>query len=228
MANGFRVLVRRLTCDKQFVHNVLLNHEYTPPGFEINESDVVIDIGANIGTFALHASRCASRGRVFAYEPNNENYDLLIRNIALNKITNILPVRAAVSGSRGQIKLFNSSQGGFHSVLAGRMSDPNRYELVDAVSLKDIFDEHGIERCSFLKLDCEGAEYAILYNLPGEYYSRIDKIAMEFHGESHPSKRRAQSDALVAHLEGAGFQIEAYQECIGFHGGFIRANKDRQ
>src|SRR5688572_24810655 len=32
-ADGFRVRVRRLTCDEQFVHNILLNHDYTPAGF---------------------------------------------------------------------------------------------------------------------------------------------------------------------------------------------------
>lgn len=56
MANGFKVRVRRLTCDEQSVHNVLIGQEYTPDGFEIDEADVVVDIAGNIGTFALLAS----------------------------------------------------------------------------------------------------------------------------------------------------------------------------
>jgi FkbM family methyltransferase len=222
-ADGFRIRIRRLTCDESFVRNILVNHDYTPPGFDIHESDVVIDIGGNIGTFALTAARRACLGRVFCFEPNSENYQLLLRNIALNRAANIVPVRAAVSGSKGTIKLFLSAQGGFHSVREDRMRDPSRYEMVETVSLKDILDKHGIERCNFLKLDCEGAEYDILYNLPREYYSRIDKIAMEYHGDNDPEKRRIQSDRLAGHLENVGFRIETYQDFVGFDCGFIRA-----
>ena len=81
---------------------------------------------------------------------------------------------------------------------------------MDSVALKDIFDEHDIERCHFLKLDCEGAEYELLYNLPGEYYSRIERIVMEYHGDNDKMKRRAQADALVSHLQSMGFGIDAY------------------
>lgn len=225
VANGFTVRVRRLSYDERFVQNVLLGQDYTPDGFEIHESDVVIDIGGNIGTFALLASKHAPRGKVFTFEPNTENYELLLQNIALNNATNIIPIRAAVSGSSGaaSLKLFCSSEGGLHSILQDRMSDPNRYELVDSVTLKAIFDQHDIQRCHFLKLDCEGAEYDILYNLPIEYFARIDKIAMEYHGDKDAQKRREQSNALVSFLEKSGFRIDAYQEFIGFRGGFIRA-----
>jgi FkbM family methyltransferase len=221
--DGLTVRVRRLSSDEHFVQNIIVNHEYTPPGFVIRESDIVVDIGGNIGTFALFASRCAPKGKVFTIEPNSENFELLLQNIALNQIDNIVPTRAAVSGNQGKVKLFSSTEGGFHSLLEDRMHDPARYEVVDSVTLKDIFDQYRIERCNFLKVDCEGAEYEIFYNLPAEYYSRIDKIAMEYHGDKDQEKRRAQSDALVSHLEKAGFRINTYQEFIGFRGGYIRA-----
>jgi FkbM family methyltransferase len=222
-ANGFKVIVRRLTCDEAFVQNVIVNQEYTPPGFEIHESDTVIDIGGNIGTFSLLASRYASRGRVFTFEPNFENYKLLLHNITINRSKNIVPTCAAVTSRRGKVKLFCASEGGYHSLCEDRICDPEQYELVDSVGLKDIFDEHGIECCHFLKLDCEGAEYEILYNLPAEYYPRIEKIVMEYHGDEDKIRRRARSDALVAHLERMGYEIDAYLDFVGFRGGMIRA-----
>jgi FkbM family methyltransferase len=228
MVRGLKVRVRRSTSDEQFVQNVLLGQEYTPHGFEIHESDIVIDIGGNIGTFTLLASKRASGGRVFAFEPNKENYELLLQNIALNELTNVIPVRAAVSGNAtGKIKVFSCSDGGFHSVLSERAEDPARYELVDGISLRSIFDEYEIQRCNFLKLDCEGAEFDILYDLPADYWGRIDKIAMEYHGDKDPERRRAQSNALVSYLEKAGFRIDTYQESMGFQGGFIRATRCR-
>ena len=59
--------------------------------------------------------------------------------------------------------------------------------MIDSVSLQKFFDENQIEYCDFLKLDCEGAEYEIIKNLPLEYFKKIDKIIIEYHmADSHP------------------------------------------
>lgn len=225
-AAEFVVRVRRQTCDEEFVQNIILNHEYTPPGFTVGKDDVVIDIGGNIGTFALLAARDAAHGRVFTFEPNLENFELLRHNLSINRIANVSAVRAAVAAGAGSVKLFTAPQGGFHSILSDRAVAAEQYELVESVGLKDIFDTHRIDRCNFLKIDCEGAEYDILYSLPIEYYERIDKVAMEFHGENDRTKRRARSDALVSHLEKMGFSIDAYIEYPPpFRGGMIRARR---
>lgn len=221
--DGFKLSVRRLTTDEQFVQNIIVNHEYTPPGFEISQSDTVVDVGGNIGTFALLAGRSASKGRVFTFEPNRENYELLLRNIALNGATNIIATKAAVAASKGALKLFCAGDGGFHSTQEGRIRDSSAFELVDALCLKDVFDDHGIERCDFMKLDCEGAEYEILYGLPKEYFGRIQKIAMEYHGGEDTVQLRKDAGALVSHLQSMGFRIDAYIEFVDYHCGHIRA-----
>jgi FkbM family methyltransferase len=225
-AGGFSVRVRRQTSDEHFVQNIIVNHEYTGPGFEIQPTDTVIDIGGNVGTFSLFASGCASRGQVWTFEPEAANYSLLVRNIAANSCANVVVTHAAVAASRGTVRLFKADQGGFHSIVTDRAKDSQRFEDVPSIGLKDIFDEHRIERCHFLKLDCEGAEYDILYGLPAEYYARIDRIAMEYHGVEDRVARRRQSDGLIAHLEGMGFRIESYCEFGStFRGGMIRASR---
>ena len=220
--NGYRVRVRRQTPDEQFVTTQLVWSEYTPPGFEVRPTDTVIDIGGNIGTFTLHASRCASKGRVFTFEPEGENFRLLTRNLALNRCRNVMAVQAAVAGTSGTVRLRLAGAGGFHSVVRDRAGTHGDVP-VEAVSLADIFDRHEIQRCNFLKMDCEGAEYEILYAATPELMRQIDKIAMEYHGSSDQADRRRESDRLAAHLEDCGFSIVAYEESIGFRGGFIRA-----
>ena len=61
-----------------------------------------------------------------------------------------------------------------HEVIRGS-------EIVECITLKNIFDSYKIRRCDFLKLDCEGEEARILHALPSVYFKRIDKIALEFH-----------------------------------------------
>ncbi len=223
--DGCRFHVRRLTCDEDFIQNILVDREYTPPGYEVRDDDIVIDIGGNIGVFAVHAARQTPRGRVYAFEPSGENYELLRQNISLNKFENISAFHAAVVGTPGPVKLYLNHQGGFHSIQSDRRSDSSKYELVEGVKLQEIFDRHEIAHCDLLKIDCEGAEYEILYNLPRQYFDRIDRITMEYHGSADAQERRTQSNQLVAYLQQAGYEIDAYEEFVGFRGGHIRARR---
>lgn len=219
---GFKIRVRRLTTDELFVQNLLVGEEYTPPGYEIREGDTVIDVGGNIGTFSLLAARRASRGRVFTFEPIRENYDLLNGNLARNRIRNVTAQKMAILDKKGSVKIYLSAENtGRHSVLEHRGSDADWFEEVETVSLADVFDAHNIERCHFLKMDCEGAEYPILYNLPRTYFRRIDKIVMEYHTED-----RAEANRLVDFLQEVGYRIDAYVEFTGWDCGFIRAARD--
>jgi hypothetical protein len=79
----------------------------------------------------------------------------------------------------------------------------------DAVSLATFFDRHGITRCEFFKIDCEGAEYEILMNLGPSILGRIGKIACELHepiyyGVTNPDHTPR---ALIRFLEGNGFTV---------------------
>lgn len=222
--DGYAIRIRRLTSDQAFVETMLVQHDYTRNGFQIRPTDTVIDIGANIGTFALDAARCASQGRVLCFEPDADNFRLLQMNLRRNHCHSVTAVRAAVAGADGDVTLFCATEGGYHSIRSERGQHVARTEIVPGVSLERIFERHQVARCNFLKLDCEGAEYEILYALPPPYFRRIERIAMEYHGGADPVERRAQADALAAHLERQGFRIDDYVAFPGFRCGFLRAS----
>jgi FkbM family methyltransferase len=223
-----RVRVRRLSSDEMFVANVILNEEYTSGGFGIGATDTVIDIGGNIGTFALYASRMAHRGRVLTFEPSAANYRLLTTNIAMNKAANVTAERAAVSDSVGTATLYRGGRdGGFFSTEDLLHWDASNSEQVPTITLREIFDRYELERCDFLKLDCEGAEYRILYALPEKYFLRVSRIAMEWHGVDDEAERRDKAGALAAYLQTMGFRLDAFLEFTGFRSGHIRATNER-
>ena len=219
-----KVRVRRLTSDEIFVVNIIERLEYTHDGFDIRPGQTVIDIGGNIGTFALLAAQRASR--VITIEPNSDNYSRLQDNLARNGAANVTAVRAAVANASGTVTLQCAAEGGYHTISAGiRDGAALSVETVPAITLPEIFDKYQVDRCDFLKLDCEGAEYEILLNLPLEYLQRISRIALEWHGVEDPAIRRSQSNALVERLMSAGFAIETYWEYVGFRCGMIRATR---
>lgn len=177
LRNGFRVKLRSDSTDLMAFINVWLMEEYQRPGFEIKNDDIVIDIGAHIGLFALYSAQFCKIGKIFCYESIRENFDLLLSNVLLNQITNIFPINAAVSADNTTVSIYLSEDQAGHSM---HIMGAKKVEVM-ATSLKEIFDSNKIEKCDFLKIDCEGAEYSIMNALHAQYYDKIEKICMEYH-----------------------------------------------
>lgn len=120
---------------------------------DIRPDDIVLDIGANVGAFALRAARLSRR--VVAVEP--VAYDLLAKNVRLNG--------AKVRLIRGAL-----GDGGTVEARWDEKTVP-----VPSYPLREIVRMAG--GCDFLKCDCEGAEWQID---PADL-SGIRRIEMELH-----------------------------------------------
>ena len=92
--------------------------------------------------------------------------------------------------------------------------------MVDSISLQKIFDDNNIEHCNFLKLDCEGAEYEIIKNLPIAYLEKIDKIIIEYHSaDSYPELLNELKEIFTNH----NFKIDVKPSFLGM--GILYAKK---
>ncbi len=126
----------------------------------LKPSMVFIDIGANIGYFAMMAaSMVGPTGKVYAFEPNPDNCQMIERSIEANGFENIHLFQNAVAEAK---QSFNLDVGGTNS--NGRIIDfspeaiPGQAEpiLVEAVVLDEALTN--LERVDVIKLDIEGAE----------------------------------------------------------------------
>ena len=175
--SGLKIKIRVNSTDLMAFTHVWMIQEYSDDNFSINNDDVIIDVGAHIGLFALFASQFCKNGKIFCYEPIKENYKILIENIEMNQIQNIFPNNLAVTKETSRVKIFlNDDQSG-HSMF---IQNKNFVE-VDSKSLSDIFIDNGIKECDFLKLDCEGAEYEIIESLSSDLFTKINKTVIEYH-----------------------------------------------
>jgi FkbM family methyltransferase len=175
--SGLKIKIRVNSTDLMALTHVWMIQEYSGDDFPISNDDVIIDVGAHIGLFALFASQFCKNGKIFCYEPIKENYKILIENIEMNQIQNIFPNNLAVTKETSRVKIFlNDDQSG-HSMF---IQNKNFVE-VDSKSLSDIFIDNGIKECDFLKLDCEGAEYEIVESLSADLFTKINKTAIEYH-----------------------------------------------
>lgn len=126
--------------------------------------DVFIDVGANIGLYALKAARLVGpTGRVLALEPGAEAHARLASNLALNAYHWAEPIKAAASDRDGSAVL--------HHVPLG--DDPQAFSLVanaravegeevETVTLDTLVDGCGLARVDLIKIDVEGAEALVI------------------------------------------------------------------
>lgn len=174
---GLKIRLRVNSTDLIAFTHVWLIQEYTSPEFEIHDDDIVLDVGAHVGLFSLFASQFCKNGKIFCFEPIKENYEQLMENIKINNIKNIIPFNCAVSDQTKKIKIYLNDDESGHSMFL----ENSNYVEVDSISIIDIFENNSIEKCNFLKLDCEGAEYPIIESLSENHLKRIDKTVIEYH-----------------------------------------------
>lgn len=175
--NDLKMQIRTNSTDLMQLGTVWFTDDYRMPGFEIKDDDVVIDIGAHVGLFSLFASEYCKKGKIYSFEPIKENYDVLVNNIDLNEIKNIIPLNLAVSKKNELVKIYLDSDESAHSIF----SQGDRYVEVNSTTLEKIFVKYEIEKCNIIKMDCEGAEYEIIDSIPDKYFSKINKMIIEYH-----------------------------------------------
>lgn len=172
----------------------------------------VLDIGANIGYFALHAAReVGERGRVVAFEPEPKNLWFLKHNLALNGFAWAEIVDKALWNEPGQmtLRLTEDSSGG-HSLLGVDAADLSEAQAVqvETITLDAFLGDNN--KIDVIKMDAEGAEPFILEGMSETLAANPKlKILMEF---------------APLFLTGAGRDYHAYLrglEAMGFSVGLI-------
>lgn len=139
---------------------------------ECNSSRTFIDVGANVGFFSLLGSKYLKKGKVVSIEAFPSIYDTLIENIKLNQCNNVRTVNVAVVDKPCKVSMYHAGyeNEGASTLLTGRyQSEPT---VVEGLPLQDILSESEIKATRLIKIDTEGAEYAILLGL----FTILDKM----------------------------------------------------
>ncbi len=131
--------------------------EYLPQA-----GDVVWDVGAHAGATAFFLSQMVGpSGRVYAFEPDESNYAYLLVNLEKHAVTNVYPVKKALSGMSGRacFHMDGTMSAGIHEYLVysgnGRLTD------VETITIADACAQFGGVP-ALIKMDIEGAEVAAI------------------------------------------------------------------
>jgi len=162
-------------------HDIWLSEIYTRKHNPIQPGSIVFDIGASVGVFTIFAG--ALGGYVYSYEPSPSSFRSLLKNVQSKPGLQIRTFPFALSGRREWRVLheFPKSTGNSFFCEQGNVIGEVRETQVECRTLADIFDDNSVRQCDFLKLNCEGAEFEILFSTPQTSFSRIKALAVECH-----------------------------------------------
>ncbi len=217
LRNGTVLIARPYAIEGGALNDVWLDRSYEPNDkgivFDWTQCKHIIDIGANIGTFMLYAAAKAPSAHIYTFEPEPSNYVLVQENIQANRLEQrVHAFNAGVAATTGSLTLYVTGDTGGHSVFD--YSHAGTPTTVPCFSLERVFTDNSLPFCDFLKIDCEGAEYDILYALSPDYYQKISFIALEYH---HFSKNPLHTPAaLQQHLEKQGFTVSKPKKSLFF------------
>ena len=129
----------------------------------VNPGMVVVDIGAHVGYYTLLAAKqVGPKGKVYSFEPEQDNHALLLKNIAMNGYDNVVVTQMAVSDRMGSSTLYLADlDSGRHSMyqhgLPERGSTP-----VNTTTLDSFLASEEWPHIDLVKIDVEGAEVSVL------------------------------------------------------------------
>jgi FkbM family methyltransferase len=139
----------------------------------------IIDVGAHRGYFSfISAKLIHDKGKIYAIEPDPENYSWLKKGLSVNNYKIIEPIQLAFSNKSGFLKLFKGDKSGHHSLTEdmGYGSTSIKVQRLD-----DFINENNIEKVDLIKIDVEGADIEVIEGAEKILNQENLKIIMDIH-----------------------------------------------
>jgi len=172
----------------------------------VEEGWSVMDWGGHYGLVSVYLSKkVGPSGKVFVFEADPKNYEILKKNLELNGVTNTLAIEKGVFDQTGFLEFY--SGGGYTSSFQKTdyvERDQERYVVarVPVVSLDEAAAEIGLDRLNLIKIDIEGSE---LPALKGAKASLV-----KFHPllliETHVVNGEPTADNVIGLLKTVGYE----------------------
>ena len=179
-------------------HEIFNLHEYYKDGNQkrINEGDIVVDLGGNLGIFNRWAYHQGA-SKVISFEPDKRYFKLL----SLNADPRSILFNAAISNEMGELNLYESSHLGGSNVFG---IDGQEGYSVKTYTLNYLFESGLINHIDFLKVDIEGSEHLAFSGISDENLQKVKTIAMEYHNILFNFDDELRSN-FIKKMNGLGF-----------------------
>ena len=152
----------------------------------VHENDIAYDVGAHVGYFTvLMGDLVGSAGKVIAFEPRGLNLGYLQKHVSVNNCQNIQIVSKALGDHSGHAKLETRTGSG-----TGYVSETGDEEI-EITSIDELVESGALPPPTFLKIDVEGGEMAVLRGAQKVIESQRPRMILATHGDEIDAECRA-------------------------------------
>lgn len=181
--NNLKFIARAGSEDLSEIVVVGSGSEYKLDLINLSKNPTIVDLGGHIGSFSIPLARkLKNKCKIYTFEPDKNNYELLKRNIKLNNIKSITSYNYAIGAKNGigYLKNKNINNDAYH--LSDSKKDSTECEIK---TLKKMF---GNKKIDLLKMDIEGGEYKIINHK--ESFKFIKENVNYIFIEHHPISKK--------------------------------------
>lgn len=185
-----------------FVFGELQWDYYGLEQIQLSKDDIVLDIGANVGMFSIYVKKKFGC-RVIAFEPVLSNFEQFQKNIILNglSISDIELHNTAITDVEGgEIRIGTP----IHNTGG---SSAFYYTPEMPVCKTETIDKYITKGCTYLKIDCEGGEYAIIPPILHKL-NHFKYIGIEYHKFNQEQDPFKLHDLIESNFKGTMFYKE--------------------
>lgn len=203
---GFKMMADRLDVVKWYVYYFGQIEPQISLAWNrlLTEGDEVIDIGGNVGYYALLAGKLVGpKGRVITIEPSQTIFNQLVHNIQINEFEHVNPIKKAVSNNSGTIKLYYAGDNNQGNTTIMEENGHIYSEDVECITFGEIGKYIEFSKVKLIKIDVEGAEPMVLSSL-SQSLEKLNPDVVIF-VEISPSNTEDGEKMLAPFIE-AGFE----------------------
>jgi FkbM family methyltransferase len=170
---------------------------------------VFLDIGANVGYYALlAASRIGSAGKVLAFEPNPDNCEMLTCSIRENGFRNIALCPYAVADKEQELRIYPDKTNSTSLVVGDQYraadSSPPAH-ITKAVALDNFLKS--CERIDIVKIDIDGGEPLALRGMQKLIQNHRPILFVEFCPELIRTVSQVSPESFLDQLSEFGYDL---------------------
>lgn len=162
----------------------------------VKPGDTYVDVGGNIGNHVIYVSSVCKPGKVIAFEPNPEAFQILETNVHLNELSHLVSLhRLGVSSTGGELGFANPSPANLG--MARLVPNYQAQFQIKTVKLDDYLEEP----VDFIKIDVEGHELQVLEGMTG--------IMKTFQPRIYVEVDNSERDQFMAFIVSQNYTVQA-------------------
>lgn len=187
-----------ISSDKGILEDIFINEPYSLnvlhsiiEGFD---PKIIIDCGANIGIGSLYFNYKFPKAKIIAIEPENENYEMLLKNTK-----NIKNIECLNTGLWSKECYLEIVEGGNITSSGFIVQECEKKEnSMKAESINSLIKKYSIEEIDILKIDIEGAEKE-LFSENIEWLSKVKILIIELHDRRKEGTAKSLFEAIYGY-----------------------------